>query len=99
MPGFDPVADHRSSPRPGPATSRAPSHRRQAAGRAGQPAGCSAARSSAATGVGKRIDTVATAIWAGLTADDVIDLDLAYAPPFSPVWDPVDIAARQRRPH
>jgi hypothetical protein len=26
--------------------------------------------------------------------DEVIDLDLAYAPPFSSVWDPVAVAAR-----
>ena len=41
-----------------------------------------------------RIDTVATALWAGLTVDDVMLSDLAYAPPFSPVWDPVQVAAR-----
>ena len=43
---------------------------------------------------GKRIDTVAAALTAGLTAQDLVDMDLAYAPPFSPVWDPVQIAAR-----
>ncbi|MFP5336703.1 MAG: FAD-dependent oxidoreductase [Actinomycetes bacterium] len=46
-------------------------------------------------GAGKRIDTVATALWAGLTAQDVAMSDLAYAPPFSPVWDPVQIACRK----
>lgn len=45
-------------------------------------------------GAGKRIDTIATAITAGLTAQDLVDLDLAYAPPFSGVWDPVQTAAR-----
>jgi hypothetical protein len=30
-----------------------------------------------------------------MTAEQLVDLDLAYAPPFSPVWDPVAIAARQ----
>lgn len=45
-------------------------------------------------GSGKRIDTAATAIWAGLTVGDVIELDLSYSPPFSPVWDPVQTAAR-----
>jgi hypothetical protein len=29
-----------------------------------------------------------------MTVQDVIDLDLAYAPPFSPVWDPVQTAGR-----
>ena len=30
-----------------------------------------------------------------MTADEFSSLDLAYAPPFSPVWDPVLIAARK----
>jgi len=42
----------------------------------------------------KRIDTVATALHAGMTVADLERLDLAYAPPFSPVWDPVATAAR-----
>ena len=46
-------------------------------------------------GSAKRIDTVATAITAGMTVADVADLDLAYAPPFSSVWDPVAVAARR----
>ncbi|MEI7592477.1 MAG: FAD-dependent oxidoreductase [Actinomycetes bacterium] len=45
-------------------------------------------------GSAKRIDTVAVAITAGLTADELINVDLSYAPPFSPVWDPVATAAR-----
>ncbi|MFB6166557.1 MAG: FAD-dependent oxidoreductase [Haloarculaceae archaeon] len=45
-------------------------------------------------GVAKRIDTVATALSAGMTVDEVEYLDLAYAPPFSPVWDPVLTAAK-----
>ena len=44
---------------------------------------------------GLRIDTLATAITAGLTVAEVVDLDLAYAPPMSPVWDPVQVAARK----
>jgi NADPH-dependent 2,4-dienoyl-CoA reductase/sulfur reductase-like enzyme len=46
-------------------------------------------------GAAKRIDTVATAITAGMTVADVMDLDLAYAPPFSSVWDPVAVVARE----
>lgn len=45
----------------------------------------------------KRIDTYATAIFGGMTIDQVFDLDLAYAPPFSPVYDPVLLAARVAR--
>lgn len=46
-------------------------------------------------GAAKRIDVMATALTAGMTAQELIDLDLSYAPPFSPVWDPVQTAARQ----
>ena len=46
-------------------------------------------------GSAKRIDTLATALHAGFTVDQMINLDLGYAPPFSPVWDPVVIAARE----
>ncbi|MFB6219085.1 MAG: FAD-dependent oxidoreductase [Halobacteriaceae archaeon] len=42
----------------------------------------------------KRIDTVATALDAGMTVADLERLDLGYAPPFSPVWDPVLVAAK-----
>ncbi len=43
-------------------------------------------------GVGQRINTLAAAITAGLTVKETADLDTAYAPPFSPVYDPVVIA-------
>ena len=43
----------------------------------------------------KRIDVLATAIWNEMDVDEVLALDLSYAPPFSPVWDPVLIAARK----
>lgn len=45
-------------------------------------------------GSAMRIDTVATALHARLRLDELIDLDLAYAPPFSSVWDPIAVAAR-----
>jgi NADPH-dependent 2,4-dienoyl-CoA reductase/sulfur reductase-like enzyme len=41
-----------------------------------------------------RINTLSTALEAGLTVPEVERLDLAYAPPFSPVWDPVLVAAK-----
>jgi pyruvate/2-oxoglutarate dehydrogenase complex dihydrolipoamide dehydrogenase (E3) component len=43
----------------------------------------------------KRIDALAICIWNGMSVDAVLSLDLSYAPPFSPVWDPVLIAARK----
>lgn len=46
-------------------------------------------------GSAKRIDVLATAIWCGLTVSEISELDLSYAPPFSPVWDPVQITARK----
>ena len=45
-------------------------------------------------GSAKRVDVVATALHAGLDVDDLIHLDLGYAPPFASVWEPVQIAAR-----
>ncbi|MCA1757251.1 MAG: CoA-disulfide reductase [Bacteroidales bacterium] len=48
-------------------------------------------------GAAKRIDTIATAITAGFTVQQLKNLDLAYAPPFSTGWDPVQIAARRFR--
>ena len=43
-------------------------------------------------GVDKRIDVLATAIRAGLTAIQLKDLDLSYAPPYSSAKDPVNMA-------
>lgn len=43
-------------------------------------------------GVDKRIDVLATAIQAGIRADQLKDLDLAYAPPYSSAKDPVNMA-------
>lgn len=48
-------------------------------------------------GVAGRIDTLATALHAGMTVEQVEGLDLAYAPPFAPVYDPVLIAATVAR--
>ena len=48
------------------------------------------AQAAGSEGVDKRIDVMATAITAGLTADDLIDLDLAYAPPFGSAKDPIN---------
>lgn len=45
-------------------------------------------------GAGKRIDTCATALAAAMTVEEILGLDLAYAPPFSGAWDPVLVAAR-----
>ena len=41
----------------------------------------------------KRIDTLATALYNHLTVDDLQQLDLAYAPPFAPAWDPILVGA------
>jgi NADPH-dependent 2,4-dienoyl-CoA reductase/sulfur reductase-like enzyme len=46
-------------------------------------------------GAAKRIDVIATALHARFDAEEMTALDLSYAPPFAPVWDPVLVAARQ----
>jgi NADPH-dependent 2,4-dienoyl-CoA reductase/sulfur reductase-like enzyme len=46
-------------------------------------------------GAAKRIDVLAMALWHHASVDDILNTDLSYAPPFSPVWDPVLIAARK----
>jgi len=46
-------------------------------------------------GSAKRIDTAAAALWFHAHLDDVAGMDLSYAPTFSPVWDPVQIASRR----
>ena len=45
----------------------------------------------------KRLNVLSTAIHAGMSIFELSYLDLAYAPPFSPVWDPVLIAAHVAR--
>jgi NADPH-dependent 2,4-dienoyl-CoA reductase/sulfur reductase-like enzyme len=46
-------------------------------------------------GAAKRIDALAICIWNEMGVDEILSLDLSYAPPFAPVWDPVLIAARK----
>ncbi len=46
------------------------------------------------SGAAMRINACAVAITAGMDVDQVAQLDLAYAPPFASVWDPVLVAAR-----
>lgn len=47
------------------------------------------------SGVDKRIDVLATALFHSMTIEDLLDLDLAYAPPYNSVWDPIQQAARK----
>ncbi|AJE43061.1 FAD-dependent oxidoreductase [Streptomyces nodosus] len=46
-------------------------------------------------GAAKRVDIAAVALTARMTVEEMTSLDLGYAPPFSPVWDPVLVAARK----
>ena len=46
-------------------------------------------------GAAKRVDVLAVALTAGMTVEEMTALDLSYAPPFAPVWDPVLVAARK----
>ena len=47
--------------------------------------------------VAKRVDVFATALHGRMTVEDVESLDLSYAPPFAPVYDPILIAATVAR--
>jgi len=42
-----------------------------------------------------RINALASAIYAGMTIEDLSRQDFAYSPPFSPVWDPLLVAANR----
>lgn len=50
------------------------------------------AQAAGSAGVDKRIDVIATAIRSKLKADELADLELAYAPPYSSAKDPVNMA-------
>lgn len=47
------------------------------------------------SGVAKRTDVLATALFNEMTVEALEDLDLSYAPPFNNTWDPVQRAARK----
>lgn len=47
-------------------------------------------------GVDKRIDVLATALFHEMTLPDLLDLDLAYAPPYNGVWDPLQQLAKRK---
>jgi NADPH-dependent 2,4-dienoyl-CoA reductase/sulfur reductase-like enzyme len=47
------------------------------------------------SGVAGRTNVLATALQAGLTVEQLGELDLGYAPQFAPVWDPVLVAAHR----
>jgi hypothetical protein len=46
-------------------------------------------------GVEGRVNVIATALAGKLTVEEFEGLDLAYAPPFAPVWDPLLVCAQQ----
>ncbi len=46
-------------------------------------------------GCAHRINAVAVALHASMTVEEFFGCDFAYAPPFSPVWDPLLTAANQ----
>lgn len=48
-----------------------------------------------AAGAGKRIDVLTAMVQMSATVEALAQLDMAYAPPFSPVWDPILVAANQ----
>ncbi|MEO7652022.1 MAG: FAD-dependent oxidoreductase [Bryobacteraceae bacterium] len=46
-------------------------------------------------GVAGRVNVIAAALASGMRVEDFDQLDLAYAPPFAPVWDPLLVASHQ----
>ncbi|MFD1849783.1 FAD-dependent oxidoreductase [Oceanobacillus bengalensis] len=48
-------------------------------------------------GVDKRVDVLATALYNQMSIHDLLDLDLAYAPPYNGVWDPIQQMARKAK--
>lgn len=46
------------------------------------------------TEVAKRVDTYATALWAGMTVEQIAELDLSYTPPLGSPWDAVQVATQ-----
>jgi hypothetical protein len=55
------------------------------------------ARGSSAQSAGaiaKRMDVVTVGLYAGLTVDDLTDLDLSYTPSLGSPWDPLQTAAQ-----
>jgi NADPH-dependent 2,4-dienoyl-CoA reductase/sulfur reductase-like enzyme len=50
-------------------------------------------------GVAKRIDIAATAIYHGMTVDEVSDLDLSYTPPLGSPWDAIQLGAQAWNRH
>ncbi|WYP26121.1 FAD-dependent oxidoreductase [Alkalihalobacillus sp. FSL W8-0930] len=48
------------------------------------------------TGVDKRVDVLATALYYSVTMEQIENLDLSYAPPYNSVWDPIQQTARRR---
>ncbi len=47
------------------------------------------------TEAAKRIDALAVGVWNAMTVEEMTGLDLGYAPPYAPVWDPILVAARK----
>jgi len=46
------------------------------------------------TEVAKRVDTYAAALWAGMTVEQITELDLSYTPPLGSPWDAVQVATQ-----
>lgn len=46
------------------------------------------------TEVSKRVDVFAAAIYAGMTVEEMSDLDLSYTPPLGSPWDAVQMASQ-----
>ena len=52
------------------------------------------AQMAAPEAVAKRLDVIATALYAKMTVADILRLDLTYAPPFATAWEGIQLAAQ-----
>ena len=53
------------------------------------------AQAVGSTGAVNRINMLSCALWNDMGLDEIACMDFAYSPPFSPVWDPIHIAAQE----
>jgi CoA-dependent NAD(P)H sulfur oxidoreductase len=53
-----------------------------------------AAEAVGEAGAASRINSLSVALWAGLTLEEIYNLDFAYSPPFSGAWDIIHSASQ-----
>ena len=93
-PGIEVVQRASSRTRRARATTPAPARSGSSSSPTRAPAALLGGQIVGVEGAAKRIDVLAACVWTGLAVDEIALMDLSYAPPYSPVYDPVLVAAR-----